>query len=194
MTLCSSEDASSHNEWVLQKQIYFFLRIPDSLQQNSTPLKSVSFHHYIRKRCSKLSLLIWHRFDKHRAKPIFLLFWSHPTRNEVSGGCATHPSNLRSWFLTGSTSLVCRYTLVGSMFSTLTPPVRQLSFNKEIIPRGPLKCLPTAFFIAVLPDMGFYSLEFLPDFTLAGPEQHHCRSDQPPTATCITIGLMLLSL
>lgn len=41
----------------------------------------------------------WHTFDKHKAKPIFLLSWSHPTQDEVNRGSAIHSVQLRSQLL-----------------------------------------------------------------------------------------------
>lgn len=128
------------------------------------------------------------------------------------------PASSEADSLPVSTTLVCRYTIMGSVFSILTPPVRhqQLSFNMESIPRGLLSDWPLLFSVVVsLTLFGVNSLEFLPawflcmtqstyaslfawtergngDFTVGGPEQHHCRSGQPVATSGTTAGLMPL--
>lgn len=78
--------------------------------------------------------VIWHTFDKHKAKPVFLLSWSHLTQDKVNRGSAIILFSSEADYLLVSTTLVCRYTTTGSTFSALTPPVRhqQFSFNTEL--------------------------------------------------------------
>lgn len=130
----------------------FFLRIPYSLQQTSPHLilsHQETMHQII------LFLVIWHTFDKHRAKPIFLLFWSHPVRDEVSGGSAICSSKLRSWFLTGQYySGVQIHNYGKHVFYSNTSCKASAAFLQHgVHPQGSLTWLPTAFFNVVLLDV-----------------------------------------